>query len=126
MKIERENQTIDVTQKKGRGGRPRKDPSEKRQPALMLRLNIKEQKKLQSLIKESGWPGDPSSFVRDLVLSEKPQLVNQGALFAIEHYLTILHAYLTELEDEMPTESERIAQIKQAINQAAQAIYNNK
>jgi len=122
MKIEQETQTVDVIPKKGRGGRPRKDPSEKRLPALMLRLNVQEQKSLKHLIKESGWPGDPSSFVRGLVLSEKPQPVNRGALSALEHYLTVLHAFLTELEEE----SEHFAQIKQVISDAAQAIYNTK
>lgn len=126
MKIEQENQIIEVAPKKGRGGRPRKDPLEKRVPALMLRLNVQEQKSLKQLMKESGWPGDPSSFVRDLVLSEKPQPVNRGALSALEHYLTVLHAFLTELEEDMDEESEHFAQIKQVISDAAQAIYNTK
>ncbi|SET80075.1 hypothetical protein SAMN04487962_12538 [Marinobacter segnicrescens] len=126
MKIESENQSVEVIPKKGRGGRPRKDPSEKRLPALMLRLNIKEQKKLQRLIKESGWPGDPSSFVRDLIMSEKPSSIDVSALSALEHYLTILNAYLTELEEDMDEDSEQFAEIKSVISQAAQAIYNNK
>lgn len=128
MKIENKNEVVEVTpkKKKGYGGRPRKEPDEKRVPALMLRLNVAEQKKLHKIIRESGWTGDPSSFVRDFVLSGKDQGQGSGALVTIEHYLTILHAYLTELESEIPTESENISQIKAAINQAAQAIYNNK
>lgn len=122
-----ENQNIEVVPKKrkGQGGRPKKDPTEKRVPALMLRLNIKEQKKLQQLIKKSGWSGDPSSFVRDLIMSEKPSF-DFGAISSLENYLTILHAYLSELEDELDDESENIVQIKEAINNAAQIIYNNK
>jgi hypothetical protein len=127
MKISDKNQIVEVTpKKKCYGGRPRKNPEEKRVPALMLRLNVEERKRLHQIMRESAWTGDPSSFVRDFVLSEKDQGKVLGALVTIEHYLTILHSYLTELEDEIPGESESIAQIKAAIHKAAQAIYNNK
>ena len=127
MKIENETQTLEVIAKrKGHGGRPRKPTDERRVPALMLRLNQKETTHLQSLIKHSGWTGDPSSFVRDFLLSGNAQGQGGDALVAIEHYLTILHAYLSELEDELE-ESEKlnIAHIKDAINNAAQSIYKN-
>ncbi|AOY88670.1 hypothetical protein BKP64_11075 [Marinobacter salinus] len=62
-----------------------------------------------------------------MVLSDKAQVKGNGVLVTIEHYLTILHAYLTELEDELDEEqASGIARIKAAINNAAQAIYNNK
>ena len=130
MNIENESQSIEVIPKKrkGHGGRPRKPLDEKRNPALMLRLNEKETAHLQKLIKHSGWTGDPSSFVRDFVLSESSSpLVDESALNVIEHYLTILHAYLTELEDELE-ESEKlnISHIKDLISSSAQAIYKNK
>jgi len=61
-----------------------------------------------------------------LIMSQKPRSVYVSALSALEHYLTILHAYLTELEEDMPKESAHLAEIKAVISQAAQAIYNNK
>lgn len=129
MNIEDENQVAEAIpkNKKRYGGRPRKDSAEKREATLMLRLNVAEKKRLHQIIRESSWTGDPSSFVRDLVLSDKVQVKGNGALVTIEHYLTILHAYLTEVEDELDEEhASGLTQIKAAINQAAQAIYNNK
>ena len=127
MKIESENQSVEVVPKKmkGQGGRPKKSPGEKRIPALMLRLNMIEHQRLHKIIRESGWTGDPSSFVRDFVLSDKHQPKSLGCLVDLEHYLTILHSYLTELEDEMPSESENISSIKELISKTAQTIYNN-
>ncbi len=127
MNIENENQTIEVQPKrKGQGGRPKKAPGEKRVPALMLRLNMPEHHKLHKIMRESGWTGDPSSFVRDFVLSGNNQPKQLGGLVDLEHYLTILHSYLTELEDEMEGESDSIAQIKELISKLAQKIYSIK
>ena len=129
MNIENESQTVEVIPKKrkGHGGRPRKPLDEKRIPALMLRLNKDETAQLQKLIKHSGWTGDPSSFVRDFVLSESSSPVNASALNVLESYLTILHAYLQDLQDSVDDESKgHIEQINKVINDAAQSIYNNK
>ena len=129
MNIENKSQTVEVIPKKrkGHGGRPRKPVDEKRNPALMLRLNKDETAHLQRLIKHSGWTGDPSSFVRDFVLSESSSPVNVSALNVLESYLTILHAYLQDLQDSVDDESKgHIEQINKVMNDAAQSIYNNK
>lgn len=130
MNIENESQTVEVIPKKrkGNGGRPRKPLDEKRMPALMLRLNKDETTHLQKLIKNSGWTGDPSSFVRDFVLSDNPSPgINLSALNVLESYLTILHAYLQDLQDSVDEERKyHIEKINEVINKAAQSIYKNK
>ena len=130
MNIENKSQTVEVIPKKrkGHGGRPRKPVDEKRNPALMLRLNKDETAHLQRLIKHSGWTGDPSSFVRDFVLSDNPSPgINFSALNVLESYLTILHAYLQDLQDSVDEESKyNIEKISEVISQAAQSIYKNK
>lgn len=117
---------VAVTEKK-KAGRPPKPPGQKREAALMLRLNVIEKYKLYEQMREKGWTGDPSSFVRDLITSKRRgQGVGVDAV-ALEHSMSLLNAVLDDLEDTMTEEQrEFIGQIKAVMNKAAQAIYATK
>ncbi|PPI78446.1 hypothetical protein DXI23_20270 [Marinobacter flavimaris] len=53
--------------------------SGKREPVVMLRMNIQEIQRLDELIYDSGWTGDISTFVRDRVLSKRRKKPKSGA-----------------------------------------------
>lgn len=106
------------------------EASGKREPVVMLRMNFEELQKLDQLMYDSGWTCDPSTFVRDRVLSKrrrKPKSggVNQRLAIQLDETISVLTVVINGLWEKAEKEDrEPLQECRLILTRLAKELYS--